>query len=143
MTLSVGNSSARWKLRAIPARTASCGRKSSRSAPSRWMLPSATLHTRLNALISVVLPAPLGPTSANTPVSGISRSSALTAVRPPKRTVSWRASSILWHRRVVGRTDKAGGGATRPQPRLQSAGEKQHDQHDHAAQDRQRQAADG
>src|SRR6185312_103268 len=127
----------------MPALTTWCGSSCSTSTPSRRMLPFVTAHTRLSALMSVVLPAPLGPTSAKMPVSGTTRSSALTATRPPKRTVTWRASSILCRDDAARLRRRAPGDHARAEEPLESAGEEQHDQHDHAAEDRQRQAADG
>src|SRR6185437_12051167 len=114
----------------------------STSASSSRTLPLVTGHTRLSALMSVVFPAPLGPTSANIPVSGRSRSRPSTATSPPKRTVTRRASSIERHRRSAGPIERQPLRGSRAQQRLEPAGEKQDDEHDHAAQQCKRKSAD-
>src|SRR5206468_11261294 len=55
------------------------------------------------ALNTVVLPAPFGPMTETISLAGMSRSSALTAVKPPKGIVSCRSSRmVMTHLRFDG-----------------------------------------
>src|SRR5487761_2243046 len=92
--------------------------------------------------MSVVFPAPFGPTSATIPVSGTSRSRQSTATNPPKRTVTLRASSIDAHRGTGRPFERQALRGTLPQHCFQAAREEQDDDDNHAAQGRERQAAD-
>src|SRR6185312_3973866 len=141
-TVSDGKSSARWKLRAMPAATTACGGSPSTSTSPSRIVPSVTGQTRESALMSVVLPAPFGPTRAKMPRSGTSRSSALTATRPPKRTVTPRASSILPHH-ALRRVPSGAPRTARAQKGLEAAGKEQHDEHDHPAEECERESAHG
>ena len=53
-----------WKVRTMPRRTRWCGASCVMSWPSSAMRPAVASSTPVSRLISVVLPAPLGPISA-------------------------------------------------------------------------------
>src|SRR5688572_30348678 len=58
--------------------------------PQTVTLPSVGFSKPISSLIVVVLPAPLGPSSAKRHADGISSDSPSTAVNPPKRFTSER-----------------------------------------------------
>src|SRR5262249_4943921 len=82
-----------WKVRAMPRETIACGRRPTRLPPSRRMSPSSGRSSPVIRLKTVVFPAPFGPMSPTIPPAGITRSTSLTATRPPNRRVSPRTSS--------------------------------------------------
>ena len=92
-TVSAGNSARFWNVRAMPMRAILYGGSASRSCPSKVMWPSVGWYRRLTQLNSVVLPAPLGPISAQICPSSMTKLSPSSATTPPKRTPTSSISS--------------------------------------------------
>src|SRR5215210_7323587 len=65
------------------------------SRPAKTKLPALGLYSPLTMLKNVVFPAPLGPIRLTIALSGMSKSTALTATRPPKTLVIPLASRML------------------------------------------------
>ncbi len=85
-----------WNVRAMPRRASRCGGSRVMSSPANRMVPSSARKCPEMRLMSVVLPAPFGPMSPNTCLSGIARSIVFTATTPPNRLVSERVSSNIF-----------------------------------------------
>ena len=81
-----------WNERRSPARARLCGASLLMSLPSSRTWPVIGAKP-VAALISVDLPAPLGPSSAVTEPFGRTSDASSTAVTEPKRTVTSRSSS--------------------------------------------------
>src|SRR5258706_16101901 len=82
----------------MPARATRCAGRPAISTPASLMLPALGLSSPERRLISVVLPAPLGPITACTSPGASARSTWLTAARPPKkrqRPVATRSGSAI------------------------------------------------
>src|SRR5215207_10362999 len=72
----------------MPRRVIWSGRRRWMGVPSNKISPSSHLANPVMQLKKVVLPAPLGPIILTMDLSGISKLTALTATRPPKRLVT-------------------------------------------------------
>src|SRR5919199_872864 len=84
-----------WKVRPIPFCARLCAPSRVTSCPRKTKLPTVGLYRPLTMLKNVVFPAPFGPMRLTMDLSGISKSTALTATRPPKTLVIPRASRML------------------------------------------------
>src|SRR5215831_4401890 len=80
-----------WNVRAMPSQATLCGLKPVMLAPSNSTVPSLGGIRPVMPLKSVVLPAPLGPISANISPRLTSKLTSSTAVRPPNRLVTLRS----------------------------------------------------
>ena len=114
LTVSDPNTSSRWKVRARPSRANWCGRAPVTSLPSTKIRPWLGSCMPVATLNSVVLPAPFGPMRPMICPSCRSRLTLLTAVRPPKRTVTSRSSAAGRSGAVRGRRPRAAGSARGP-----------------------------
>ena len=77
-----------WNDRATPLRAICSGWRPVTSSSKTVIVPAGGLRKPVSRLNRVVLPAPLGPTSAWTPSLATSRSTELTALKPRKSLVS-------------------------------------------------------
>src|SRR5918998_3336507 len=84
-----------WKVRPSPIRALLCGPSRVTSCPIKTKVPVVGRIRPLTMLKKVVLPAPFGPMRLTMDLSGMSKSTALTATRPPKVLVIPRASSMF------------------------------------------------
>src|SRR5919112_2136417 len=84
-----------WKVRPMPIWARRCALKPVTSRPPKTKLPAVGSKRPLTMLKNVVLPAPLGPIRLTIECSGMSKSTSLTATRPPKTLVIPRASRML------------------------------------------------
>jgi hypothetical protein len=85
-----------WNVRPTPICARLCAPRRVMSRPSKTKLPAVGLIRPLTMLKNVVFPAPFGPMRLTMDASGMSKSTALTARRPPKVLVIPRASRIFW-----------------------------------------------
>jgi hypothetical protein len=95
-TLSEAKTRGVWKVRAMPCSAKRCGAAPARGWPSANSSPEVGATTPDRALKKVVLPAPFGPMMPTSSPGANAALTASTAVRPPKRTVSARASTSGW-----------------------------------------------
>src|SRR4029453_13778654 len=79
---------------AIPSPQKRCGARRVRSRPSNDKLPDATGCSPATALMSVDLPAPLGPTTHTSSPDATSMETPRSAVAAPYLTSMWRTSSM-------------------------------------------------
>ena len=88
-----------WKVRPMPSAVTSCGLRdfslepfwNTIALPSNSISPAVGTYAPVIMLKNVVLPAPLGPMSDTIARRGMSKSTLLTASRPPNRLVTPRA----------------------------------------------------
>ncbi len=97
--VSCGKMFVTWKVRAMPARTRALGGKRVTAAPSSSTWPASGRSFPVSRLMSVVLPAPLGPITAVMPPGGRTRSTPATAVKSANALRTPRASSSALTRR--------------------------------------------
>ena len=109
--VSCGKMFVTWKVRAIPARTRPLAGSRVTSAPSRKTRPASGTSFPLTRLMSVVLPAPLGPMIAVSPPGGSARSTPSTAVKSANALRRPRSSSSALMRRPTGRGQRTTDGA--------------------------------
>src|SRR5262249_37938525 len=86
------NSSPCWNVRASPSRAITCGSRPAMSSPRKRIAPSPR-EMPLTQLSTLVLPAPLGPMSANSSPCSTARDTPSSTVRPPKRRVRCSTAS--------------------------------------------------
>src|SRR5438876_4997072 len=82
----------------MPRRATRSAESPAISRPSKWMVPPLGESSPESMLMSVVLPAPLGPITACTSPGRSSRDTSLTAARPSKlfeSPVTWRIGSVI------------------------------------------------
>src|SRR5919205_4482713 len=84
-----------WNVRPIPIRARLCAPSRVMSCPRKRKLPAVGLMRPLTMLKNVVFPAPFGPMRLTMDLSGMSKSTELTATSPPKTLVMPRASRML------------------------------------------------
>src|SRR5262245_12949113 len=87
-----------WYERAMPRWEIRSGDRPVMSSPANRIVPEVGRRTPVRQLKNVLLPAPLGPMMARTSPLGTEKSTALRAVSPPKRTVSFSVRSRGWAR---------------------------------------------
>src|SRR5882672_3864398 len=92
-TVSMVNSSRRWKVRARPRRARLWGLRRVMSEPSIATVPDVGGSSPVTTLNSVVLPAPFGPIKPVTRPSSAESEASSSAMLPPKRTLTPRTSS--------------------------------------------------
>src|SRR5207253_2062629 len=80
-------------VRPMPSSAVAAGRAPTTSVPSNRTVPSWGWYTPFRQLKIDVLPAPFGPMIANSSLSLTSNVTSCSAVTPPKRSVTSRASS--------------------------------------------------
>ena len=85
-TLSAGKSARFWNVRAMPMRAIREAGIDSRFLPSNTIAPLVGRYRRLTQLNSVVLPAPLGPISAQIWPASIVNDRSASATMPPNST---------------------------------------------------------
>jgi hypothetical protein len=84
-----------WKVRPSPICALLCGPSRVTSRPKKTKLPVVGRIRPLTMLKNVVFPAPFGPMRLTMALSGMSKSTELTATRPPKAFVILRASMMF------------------------------------------------
>ena len=94
-TVMVGKRAASWKERIRPSRARTSGRVRLTSFPSKCTEPRSWRVKPPRTSNNVVLPAPFGPIRPRISPERTSRSTASTAVRPPKRLVSSLATRTV------------------------------------------------
>ena len=94
-TVESSNSSMFWKVRAMPSSAIPEAGRSRMLSPSKRTAPSAGSQNRETRLKRVDLPAPFGPTMANTSPRSTENETRSRAVTPPNRRVTSRTSSRL------------------------------------------------
>ena len=87
-TVSPANRPTPCRVREMPRPASWCGRRPLRVSPRQRSVPSSGRVKPQTTLNSVVLPAPFGPMTPSTSPCSTWRLTALSAVRPPKRTVT-------------------------------------------------------
>ena len=96
-TVSSGNTSVTWKVRAMPHHTRRAGRKWVTSWPSKTMLPDVGVKKPVIRLKKVVLPAPFGPMIARSSPGSTVIEISLTAIRLPK----YFETFLTWSRLIT------------------------------------------